>query len=440
VPRLNTQVPAGQLGAFFILLISAYALWNITESTLSNTGLSAWNESIYQALRALYWAKLIDIFSKLTNFSEPLIVLLVTALFGLYLFLRKQLFVGVCWLGTIGLGSGIGYLMKHFIPNPRPEGLIYRSTENSFPSGHALTAALFFGYLALLLCTQLPPRYRWFVWSITLPLIFIFSFARLYLGQHWFTDILGSWALAAFCLSLGWIVYRRFEREPQFLGRGIAATILLLCVLAGLYNVKYYHLHRPNMNREWQVSQFQVKDWWAGESLGMNLSHRQGAFKREATLFDVQWLGTLPEIEAELLKNGWVHIPKLSVTTALSVLSKEPASDEFPIMPKYHRDRLPLLKMAKPLDRTHRLVLQLWQSDHESATAPTPLWVGTIRHEETQTVVPLVTLYREVISATANALETLYHDLRHKHTHDQLRFVRLPITDPDQTKEILLIR
>jgi undecaprenyl-diphosphatase len=436
----TTGLPVGQLGIFFILLISAYALWRITESTLSNTGISTWNEYIYQALRALYWVKLIDICSKITNFSEPLIVLPIAALFGLFLFLRKQLFVGVCWLGTIGLGSGIGYLMKHFIPNPRPEGLIYRSTENSFPSGHALMATLFFGFLALLLRAQLPARYRWCAWSVALPVILILSFTRLYLGQHWFTDILGSWALAVFCLSLGWIVYRRFEPTPQPLAPWIFSTILLLCVFAGLYNVKYYHLHRPNLNREWQTSQFQIKDWWAGESLGMNLSHRQGAFRREATLFDVQWLGLLPNIEAELLKNGWVHIPKLSVTTALSALSKEPASDEFPIMPKYHRDRLPVLKMAKPLNKTHRLVLQLWQSDHEASTTGTPLWVGTIRHEATQTILPLITLYREVGVETPNALKNLYRDLHHKHTQDQLRFVHLPITDPEQTKEMLLIR
>ena len=440
VPRKDTQTPSGQLGVFFIFLLSAYALCWITESTLNNTGLSTWNEAIYQALRALHWDKLIDIFGKITNFSEPLIILPITALFGLFLFLRKQIFTGVCWLGTLGLGAGIGYLMKHFIPNPRPEGLIYRSAENSFPSGHALMATLFFGYLALLLRNELPYRYRWCAFGVAIPIILVLSFARLYLGQHWFTDILGSWALAIFCLSIGWIVYRRFESTPQPIARLIALPLTLLLVLTGLYNWKYYPAHRPNLNREWQINQFQVKNWWSGEGMGMHLSHRQGAFKREATLFDVQWLGPLNAIESELLKNHWVHLPKLSVTTALTALSKEPASNEFPIMPKYHRDRLPVLKMAKPLDRTHRLVLQLWQSDHEASGTGTPLWVGTIRHEETQTVLPLVTVYREVSNATPDALKSLYHDLHQKHTHEQLRFIKLPITYPEQTKEMLLIR
>ncbi|MEY3182932.1 MAG: hypothetical protein RLZ35_917, partial [Pseudomonadota bacterium] len=64
VPRKDTQTPSGQLGVFFIFLLSAYALCWITESTLNNAGLSTWNEAIYQALRALHWDKLIDLFGK----------------------------------------------------------------------------------------------------------------------------------------------------------------------------------------------------------------------------------------------------------------------------------------------------------------------------------------------------------------------------------------
>jgi len=438
--RTGKIVVSGQLGLGFVCLFAAYAFWVLTHQVIHNTGLSSWNEPIYQALRALYSDKVVDYLAALTNLGEPLVLLPVVAIIGVLLFWKRQVVAALCWLGTMGLGGGITYLIKHEIPNPRPYGLVYASTENSFPSGHALVSAIFFGFMALFIRHYLPKKHRWIPWTLATPIILLIAFSRVYLGQHWFTDILGSWALAAACLSAGWIVFRHFGYGTRPVHHFMLWATLLLLVFTTAYNWKYYEIHREHLHREWQVTPLVVAQWWKGEAFGLDLNHRQGAFKRKATLFDVQWLGTLDEIHQDLIAAGWVPLPKLTPKTALILLSKDPTPNEFPVMPKFHRDRLPMLTMAKVLSPSSRLVLQLWQSDHQTH-AGVPLWVGTIREEAAENTLPLVTLYREVLPYQEH-LQALHQSLSlHSHRQDeQMHFVTLPATVGEQQKRMLLIR
>lgn len=66
----------------------------------------------------------------------------------------------------------------------------------SFPSGHALGAAAFFGLLACLLSRAYPGR-RGPIWAFCGFMILGIGISRLYLGVHWPTDVLAGWVLGA---------------------------------------------------------------------------------------------------------------------------------------------------------------------------------------------------------------------------------------------------
>lgn len=100
-----------------------------------------------------------------------------------------------------GVLKSVGHGARPYWYDP---GVRPLSTESSFgiPSGHAQTAVTLWGYLAAIAAR---PR----VWAAALVLIALICLSRIYLGVHFFTDILGGLAVGALLL---WLALR-YERR-----------------------------------------------------------------------------------------------------------------------------------------------------------------------------------------------------------------------------------
>lgn len=76
----------------------------------------------------------------------------------------------------------------------------------SFPSGHSLMSACFFGALAAILTARIKSRrVRVAIWIVSTLMFLIIGFSRIYLGVHHTTDV-----IAGFCGALIWILVVRF--------------------------------------------------------------------------------------------------------------------------------------------------------------------------------------------------------------------------------------
>ena len=118
--------------------------------------------------------------------------------------------LAVYFLIVIASGMVLSFLLKWGFSRPRPE-LVPHATKvytSSFPSGHAMSSALFFLSCALLPDWQYPKRSaaRWWIGvAVLIPLCVAFS--RVYLGVHWPTDVVAGlcagffWALLCFLLA-----------------------------------------------------------------------------------------------------------------------------------------------------------------------------------------------------------------------------------------------
>lgn len=80
----------------------------------------------------------------------------------------------------------------------------------SFPSGHVLAYTLLCGFLAYLVYTLLPdrPLLRRSLLVALLALIVLVGPSRIFLGQHWFTDVLASYFLGSALLLALLAAYR----------------------------------------------------------------------------------------------------------------------------------------------------------------------------------------------------------------------------------------
>ena len=81
---------------------------------------------------------------------------------------------------------------------------------SSFPSGHVLIYTGIYGFLAFLLETLVrSDRLRKILTSLLVALIALVGPSRIYLGHHWFTDVLASYLLGTANLLGMMALYRR---------------------------------------------------------------------------------------------------------------------------------------------------------------------------------------------------------------------------------------
>jgi undecaprenyl-diphosphatase len=115
-------------------------------------------------------------------------------------------------LVVASIGSeAVDQALKAIFRRTRPEAFFgLPQPENySFPSGHAMTSACFYGALAAILATGGARKAAaWFLAAVTASLI---GFSRVYLGVHYPTDVLAGYAAAIAWLT---IVFRFFPPQP----------------------------------------------------------------------------------------------------------------------------------------------------------------------------------------------------------------------------------
>lgn len=132
-------------------------------------------------------------------------------------------FLGLRWetLAALfaALGPVLGSLIKVIVARPRPTADLVEVMKQldtlSFPSGHVLLASTFYGFIVFLAYTLLKPGW---VRAILLVLfggiIALMGPSRIYLGHHWFSDVMGAYVLGSLWLALAIRVYR--WGKPRF--------------------------------------------------------------------------------------------------------------------------------------------------------------------------------------------------------------------------------
>lgn len=128
-----------------------------------------------------------------TSPQSSIMVLSTSLIFLLFKRKRESLFILITLLSGV-----ISRSLKILIDRPRPTDDLVRIIEiskyQSFPSGHVLLYVIFFGFLIILMkqLKYISRALRMTVIVISGFLIFTIPISRIYLGAHWFTDVLGS--------------------------------------------------------------------------------------------------------------------------------------------------------------------------------------------------------------------------------------------------------
>jgi undecaprenyl-diphosphatase len=124
---------------------------------------------------------------------------------GLLLASRRQWTLLAGWLAAFVGGGLLDEILKVVIRRPRPPyaTAFLHHYSWSFPSGHAMVSLIAYGMLAYLLVVLWTNRRSTRI-SIVLGaalLIVAIGLSRLYLGVHYFSDVVGGYAAGVLWLS-----------------------------------------------------------------------------------------------------------------------------------------------------------------------------------------------------------------------------------------------
>jgi membrane-associated phospholipid phosphatase len=162
----------------------------------------------------------IGIFKAITHFGDYRTLVCVGLAVSLILLFSRRWLLLIGWVVAL-TGSGfLNAMLKALFHRGRPVFADPWLTEPawSFPSGHAMGSLVAYGMLAYILIVAWRVPFPRTIVSLSVGLVLAIGFSRIYLGVHFFSDVVAGYAAATMWLSIcisGCEVARRRPRMRQ---------------------------------------------------------------------------------------------------------------------------------------------------------------------------------------------------------------------------------
>jgi membrane-associated phospholipid phosphatase len=188
---------------FFILSISYTSeFMNVFDAAVSGFVQSFRNDTLTKWFRFMSYIGSVDVYF-------PFACMLAS-----YFLIRKRFLAGLLVFVSLYGSRYLNRALKLWYERPRPDiNTLVTATGYSFPSGHAMNAAAFLGFVAYLAITE----HRLVLWQkiglivFASCLIFSIAVSRIYLGVHYPSDILAGLAAGCSWMLMCVILHRYFR-------------------------------------------------------------------------------------------------------------------------------------------------------------------------------------------------------------------------------------
>ncbi|MBP3631008.1 MAG: phosphatase PAP2 family protein, partial [Clostridia bacterium] len=162
----------------------------------------------------------LDVLTSLSSYFFDYAIII--AVFFLFYFNNKKAYAGYYVL-IQGLGAMVQHLAKKVFMRPRPYLAsdtvvsILTSEGSAFPSGHSVAAMGVFMFVMFFIYSENRNKNERITFTILGVLYLLFNmFNRMYLGQHYLTDILGGYLLMVAICSISYLAYKTYVKGYNF--------------------------------------------------------------------------------------------------------------------------------------------------------------------------------------------------------------------------------
>ena len=139
----------------------------------------------------------------ITNFGGVIGLIIIAIITSTILIIKKKKLMGFLVILNLALSGLLNQILKRIVQRPRPTE--YRFIEESgysFPSGHSMVSAAFYGFFIYLIYKNVKNKYlKWSLISILSILIILIGTSRIYLGVHYTSDV-----IAGILISISYLI------------------------------------------------------------------------------------------------------------------------------------------------------------------------------------------------------------------------------------------
>ncbi|GAP00544.1 phosphatase PAP2 family protein [Fructobacillus ficulneus] len=181
--------------SYYLLILFLFLTANVVFHTAA---LKIVDKGAHHFVKHLHSHDLTSFFKVIAHLGSPAVAIGLSVVLALYLFfIRRQTFSAIYLAGIQLSGSAIAEIVKLLVRRPRPTYKLVPDTGYSFPSGHTFTTAILVFSLLFLLSNQATTSRRIIAYVLAWTWIFLVAFSRVYLGDHFTSDVLASVLLAS---------------------------------------------------------------------------------------------------------------------------------------------------------------------------------------------------------------------------------------------------
>ncbi|MGB8623486.1 MAG: LssY C-terminal domain-containing protein [Paracoccaceae bacterium] len=354
-----TGLTATLLALVFCYVFAVY-LGSVLNFILSDPVVQTDNR-LATLLFALRDARLVRVFAYVTALGDWQVVATLAVGIGAALVIRRRraLALGMA-VSVLGDAASVA-LLKLIFHRPRPELAYFIETSGSFPSGHAAVSVAFYGALAYIGWRErlIGPMAAAL---LAVSLAFVVGLSRVYLIEHYLSDVLNGYLVGAMWLVIGIAVaeWRQCAVDgnapPRTTpGRLAAALAAAVAIASGL--TSGWMVARFDQARNLQVSQAEI-------TTVTDLSTLFDGKNAPAFAESIMGMRTVPislvvvtpdpsVLEQAMTNAGWTEAPKPGLATLARLtglaLSGEPAAT-VPATPYFWKGRPHDLAFREPGD------------------------------------------------------------------------------------------
>ena len=381
----NHQESRG-LAIMATMLIFAFGLSALVLGAVVNdSAMAGVDQTVLNALKSLHtpWADhLMLVCSRLADDQVIAALIVVVVIFLAWQRHWRSL---MYWVAAAGFGLLASAALKYGLQIPRPPNQVYGLGSYSFPSGHTLRAVVMFGFLAVIIARSMRENWRWLPYSLAGLMIILVALARLYLGVHWLSDILGSITLGICWVAiLGIAYYRHTSAETHWLGLSLI-SILIITSATGFQAWRVHSLDLEKYVRPPEVTETSAVEW-QDRGWSQLPRVRKDTRNQQNHPFNIQYAGKLEQLESNFKKKGWDRAQALGWENILKFLSPSQPLQDLPLLPQVHDGRHESLALLKVLPDGRCMVLRLWPAFIRVQPGARPLWIGNVTEQRKQEV------------------------------------------------------
>jgi membrane protein DedA with SNARE-associated domain/membrane-associated phospholipid phosphatase len=370
-----------------LLFLAFWVLLLITRQTLHGRFMGDLDNYLFHFLQNLRTPGADQVMTFVSLFGKQLLLIAVLSAGSLWLFWKGNRKAAIHWLAAYVCTITMTYALKYSTRVERPVDI---HDGFSFPSAHVSTSLAVFGFLALLIARELPFNRRWLPYTVAgIPVVAI-AFSRLYLGVHWFSDVLGGASVGLLSVTLLGIAYDRHPAPALPLKRLLAVSLAVLFMACAWQLEFRYRQDLSNYAPRTEMQTVTLSDWlnnyW--RELPVYRIDIEGVNTQP---LNFQWAGTLMYLQEVLGKQGWQPAPQVGVLRAMNWLAPHPESASLPILSQVHDGEHQKLLLTRKEQGTNRLtVLRVWPANVETTGNGTGIWVGTASYLYVENSLPMI--------------------------------------------------